>query len=978
MAISKVEKSKTKLFNDLKGLKKIMDGRTYAAYEMEIIKTRGLKRLDKLSEEIKSYSEVKADGKITKKSMEELKKNKEKEEFNKIDTLSLKKIEEDLKKRSFGSRIDSVIYLKKYLEKYIGQDISIYWYIGDKLKQFVRYDIPNNYSSWFNKTAFLDWIKDSDENLFETNDFKGVLYFVKNSELKLTPKKIRQYFKDGVSNCLLTPIKNWIDTRLEEVKQHASKKEYRKRQELIEYYLEKYVNGVPENDLADIANKLQIDINVDLPFGNIHYIQCKSTKKPLTRFSFINTRLNHVDFNKIVSEDNKIYLTKEELLEKEKELKNEFYLYSLNKNGLTKITTMDAVYSIKSDFRDCVNKFEIDSGLINCKIDDIKNNEVSLFVRSGVHYNGCSNFNNILEGELKNIDMEKAYFHFFKSKFYNGFLGKITDYRATDKREGIGMYRIYDLDFSECDKKFKFYNDSMKMYVNYNIYPSCDLDLLDSYGVKYKINLGCWGSPIDFRFPQEFLQREKDDKGGKGISYFSKYVGSCNSRNLRNSFFMKGSQEFAENLLNSVPDDVNIFWKGGNIFWNDGNIMCDIPKKSNFHLSHITAFITAYQRLNLIEQLMAMDNEKILRVKTDGIYFVEHLFDLKNVFRYEEKSEEKMLKQIYSAGDEFFLSGIDLTEEDIFVYGDVREDYKKELFIGAGGNGKTHYNLMDVGLINPAFVAPSWKLARRKHEEYGVFSTVWARIISNDIEKINYIKRFCNVLIIDEVSMMTQEQKNFIFKNFSDLKLIFMGDLGYQLGPYMDDGIGLDGFDNIREFTVNYRCQCNVLRKLLDDIRGYIREGIDMKVMNILVNNELKRLGRFINMEDFKKQYEVDDMVLSGVNVHCDYITETFRGKFQREKYFVRENNRKFNNGEIVIGEKPEAECVVKHCFSVHSIQGETAEKKLFIDSSALFENRMYYTALSRARYLSQIYIFTPDEDMKNWVKIEKEKKSKK
>ena len=76
------------------------------------------------------------------------------------------------------------------------------------------------------------------------------------------------------------------------------------------------------------------------------------------------------------------------------------------------------------------------------------------------------------------------------------------------------------------------------------------------------------------------------------------------------------------------------------------------------------------------------------------------------------------------------------------------------------------------------------------------------------------------------------------------------------------------------------------------------------------------------------------------------------------KKYYIRENNRLYCNGDIVVGDKPEGTaCDLQHAFTTHSIQGETANHNLFIDSSRMFESRMFYTAISRAKYLNQIYI---------------------
>ena len=94
-------------------------------------------------------------------------------------------------------------------------------------------------------------------------------------------------------------------------------------------------------------------------------------------------------------------------------------------------------------------------------------------------------------------------------------------------------------------------------------------------------------------------------------------------------------------------------------------------------------------------------------------------------------------------------------------------------------------------------------------------------------------------------------------------------------------------------------------------------------------------LGKIVDVEALQANYQIEDMILTGTNDLKDYYTSLFVGKFEQEKYYVTENNRLYSNGDIVIGEMPEkCKCEVRHCFTTHSIQGETAQYKLFIDYS--------------------------------------------
>ena len=105
-------------------------------------------------------------------------------------------------------------------------------------------------------------------------------------------------------------------------------------------------------------------------------------------------------------------------------------------------------------------------------------------------------------------------------------------------------------------------------------------------------------------------------------------------------------------------------------------------------------------------------------------------------------------------------------------------------------------------------------------------------------------------------------------------------------------------------------------------------------------------------------------MILSGTNELKDAYSEIFKGKFDEKKYYITSKSRKYSNGEILISnEKPDGvSSEERYCYTTHSIQGETAYDNLFIDISRMFDERMFYTALSRAMYLEQIYlIYAPE-----------------
>ena len=853
---------------------------------------------------------------------------------------------------------------RQVLLNHIGESIIVEYRNGDEVFMKTEYQVPTTFSSWWHRISLNDWGEGSNYNTFEYHDFQGKVYIYKQG-LNITTDKIKQVFRDGITHCVFTPIRNWASEKLEGAESTRTKERYRTVLKRIEKLEETYSLGVPEDAISQICNSLQIDIQIEMPLSETKFIDVQSIKKRLKQFRFMNTRINHIELNEITLQDTPMTVSRERLYEIKNELDKhtKYYTWNTDKNGVASIKTLTACYSISNEYGEIVNSFEKETGLNFCKLDDVGDKELCDFIQEGMNYNGTVDFQDVrdytdedgnIDDRVYHVDMEKAYSKFKTSEYYEGFLGKITDFRKTDKVQGVGLYKITNIQFGHCDKAFMSYMRTMNIYIDNNVYTSCELKMLTENNVTYDIVCGCWGvSPIDFDFTHDMLTK-KDE----GIPYYSKWSGANDSHRLEKTFWIKGNDEYA-NAITSHIGDGNLDTSQRTVRWyKNGEICIATKKKHNFHLAHITAFITAYQRLNVLSQLKVMDHNKIIRVCVDGIYYLKHDFNQVGAFRL------KMDKMTF--GNQCGNSYISVAHtKDLVINGyDSRNHYKTELHLGEGGCGKTHYNCNDKGLIKPMFIAPSWKLARAKKNEIGISSTVWARAITDDPERVNIIKSLANTLIIDEVSMLTEEQKKQFFNIYGDMKIIMCGDLGYQLPCITGTEMNSQGFENIQRHTTDFRCQCPQLKGIKNALRRMIETECPKALINRWVVAEFKRLNRIIEVNKLQQMYKVEDMILTGTNELKDYYTKLFP---TLEKYYVSENNRLHCNGDIVIGPKPEGtECNLQHAFTTHSIQGETATHNLYIDSSRMFDSRMFYTAISRAKTLEQIYIIDSSD-----IKIE-------
>lgn len=911
--------------------KSFLDKRTFNSYDDKIynnvfLKNAKIKTLEKINAELSQYTNLIN----TKKKLEE-------ERIRKIEEKKIRTNVRFLDMRDFEPN-EGIVEIIMTLKEFRGQNINVNIDNNTTINFFVPLEDFNN---WWIESGIWNFYKDS--STIKYPDSKMYFY---GENLNIKINKIIQFFQ-GANNglCFFNPIREWAENKYDEAKGSSTKKRYKTiLTKLTDYEIE-YKNGVTEDNINLLCNELKIDVSILSPLTEKTYLHCKSSIKGLKHFKFINNRLNHIELNEYLKNDEPVFCNNEEMIKIKNELsKNkDYHIFSRFSDKITSIQTLENNYKLRNETNEIFHNFEIETDLINCKIDDITQPELSKFIKNGTHYNGTIDFKDVKTydiNDIYHIDMKKAYPSFYLCKFYEGFLGKITDFRKTNKIEGVGIYYIYDLVIPE-NHKFYAYNDKMKIYFSNNIYTSPELKFLSSIGSTYKILCGCWGvQPKDFRFNNEMLENNN----------YSLWTGKCDCHHLKNKISMDGDEDLYNVILSTLDNDKKIIMNANK------EITVYYDKPHNFHLGHITSFILSYQRLNIIEQFLTMDYDNIIRICVDGIYSIDEPKILKNSFR--PKNDEKNFNNV--AGN-YYISNI---EHNLYIQNiyslflnpsnlaENREHNKNELHLGAGGCGKTHVNLLDKGFINVLYVAPSWKLARNKYKEYKIHTTVLARVDTKDIEKINYVKRFSNVLIIDECSMMSEEQKNRIFDLYKDFKIIFCGDLGYQLSAYEGQEMTTKGFNKIIEYKTNHRCKDDKLLFLLQQLRTMIKSTeITGEEMIKYVKEYIK--DSIINKDKLKTLYKIEDMILTGTKLSRDDYTDMFK---DLKKYYVEETTRFYSKGDIFIDEEPPSS-IIRHGYTTHSIQGETAHHNLYIDLNGMWDRRMLYTALSRAKYLNQIYL---------------------
>jgi hypothetical protein len=789
-------------------------------------------------------------------------------------------------------------------------------------------------------TGFNQWFDDNvhpfcqlDSAKYKWEDNVIQIYLYDGTEV-ITPSKIQQAFQEGTVNCVIKPMLDWAESCLENASGRSSKFEYTKIIRELTEMAETFKLGVTEPDLHIIVSRVPVDITITKPLSNETLCTVKCSKKARKHFKFINVRLNHVE--QYVNTGIVEHKTRTELLEVQKALDESKTYYTYTKDGINirSISTPDCTYSLSNEYFELCTEWETAVGLDVCYLDDVKQKDLSQFVRSGVHYNGtidfqCSDAWNVnSEAFVKmphHIDMEKAYIQYKKCKNYAGFPGKLVEFRQTNKIEGIGYYQIQNVVIH--NPELNKLNQIMQFYFN-AIYPSSELEFLAKHAT-FEIVAGTWAiETLDFDMTESFFMQKYD-----GVTGYAKYIGCCSRNDPRKRIWMRGDKTMAQ-LVQQSDGKLEKF--------ANGEICLSFEKGYNYHLSALTGFITSYQRIQVLEQLMTIEYDNLIRVCVDGIYTKTKV---QFAFPFREKPDEI---HFGNAPTDMYITHS--AYEGMIP--EPREFHPYELHRGAGGTGKTHKNLKDTGLVKLCYVAISHKLTTNKRLEYGIQTDVLANLLSRDPKKISDIKKKANSLLIDECSMMTEFQKNYILQTYSDCKIIFCGDVGYQAPPWEGEEMNADALHCV-DYTKNYRCTCPILATVLWNLRSLINEQCHAGMTDSMANEYIQKQFPIVTEDELKQRYKVDDMILAHTNV----VKDKYKDMFPYDKWYVTVNTREYCNGQIVIGAKPDTTCEKRHCFTVHSIQGETAHSNLYINLEKKMPIRLLYTALSRARTASQIFI---------------------
>ena len=763
----------------------------------------------------------------------------------------------------------------------------------------------------------------SDEWYFTIRD--RIIIF-KNTDLD--SEKLHQYFKDGISHCVFSPIKQKILENINTTKSKDAMKKWRVRYNNIVDLEKKYELGVPEDKMIDVAITSGFKIIIKDIIGNDLFLYNEKSKSG--SLIFTNTRANHIDEGFLTLQDKGIELSSSEMSKKWNEIKNDFYMVEgdLKKGLPRKLMTLDGVWSLNNPEKEYFDEMNRIASISDCRFNASKYPDVNEFIKSGRIINSWNlNLGNDATGH---IDMKKAYTQFKQCSFYKGFLGVIHQWRCGSFnldfiKNHIGIYRFKIIEFdNQLLSKLGF------VFGGTYTLPSVEIEYFISLGMIVEIDAGVFGASIDFEFTEDMLL-----KGEDGVPRYSRWSGTLGSENLNKNYTFKCDKKWASHLKHELSADNVFYWE------NLGVCSVKLPIDNVYTTHHILAFITSYVRIQMIQTMMKFDINNLVRVVMDGIYYKGDLPEVGDLFI------AKKIKENGSFSDYWY------SPSTVEVVWDSDTYSKNTLLTGAGGNGKTYKVLNDKGLNRVLFVAPMNLLGKGVASQYKIRSTTIHKLLGKDC--IPWIKEqaYPPVILIDETTQIQADWIDEVFKMYPKSLILLAGDIDSK-GQWFQcrNGNGIDFSKVWKPHDVDI-ISMDIDRRSLDDELRELKIKIRNKMKEVFVDgdnyNECIKMTMWANklntisFDDAVKQFSVGDAWIAGTHAINVKLLENgvVSGWYKK-------------GGNISYEEKENFE--KRGSFTTHSFQGQTIEdKKVFISINSCFEYSMLYTAISRVRRISQL-----------------------
>ena len=704
---------------------------------------------------------------------------------------------------------------------------------------------------------------------------------------QITSRKLKQIFKlNDDSNCVFVALRQRFNALLSNAKTKTLINGYKRLLRMVDDEEERYPNGVPEDSMQELADELAICIIIKDAIGQEQ--NRYTSAKPNCTVELTNTRAHHlelVNHDQIIEVDDVV-----ETLHRLKE-NNEYYVIINDTKNPRRIKTKEGILTKISPDDDEVQLFMAQFNY--AQVDAKKYPELNLFTANSRHIHSSPLVFQDFTPNTKLYDMKQAYLQYKETKYYEGFLTVIQQFRKIDHIISTGIYKFKVIEDIPFSRKFGIRKDDEYVMV------SPVIKFWTDNGVKIEITEGCFGHAEDITFPENLTDDRKLYQ--KAIGRFSM---ADNFRETKYTF--QCTETFAEHIATQHTAD----------YWNDSKeISIRIPNQSVLTNHHIAAFIVGYTQINMLEAIKSVPFDSIKAVLLDGIYADQPITN--PMFRVKPIFPVPCLNAKWYEPD-----------RNCYNFPPFIKQITTNTFLsGAGGSGKTHTILTDKGYVNPLYVVPTRELGRKKQEELGTHWETIHRTLGKLCDAIKYIPA---VILADEITMVQKEWIEELLQKFPKTLILLAGDID-ATQHYQCRGGTSNNYMEIYKPTI----------PIVEFTHDYRSLTPEMKNFKINLRKEMKRIYEDGGLNDTKKLREYllahnsPIRILSLAQAHKEaQETDIFLYSTNAVRDRITHPNKK----------------------GVHAFQGQTVEPptRLFITVD-WFEYAMPYTAISRARHHNQI-----------------------
>lgn len=733
----------------------------------------------------------------------------------------------------------------------------------------------------------------------------------------------------------------------------------------IEKLREQYPHGMTIEDIqTSIVDALRIPITIK-PFVPISYLT-KELKPSTEGFNkrtttLINSRPHHMDL--FIGSSDKIYLEEDLFNRKFNQYKTTPLYVEYGKELISSFISKDGHFVLdKPKFNESIFH---DQYKHHCSVYDENNMnsyQALQFTAEPLSYD---------EGEFYEYDLNQAYLNYEYD--FAGYLIESQDCfiepTSLDFQNLVSTYetkittlylQIEFTEFSDVDKLFAF----TRVFVCPYWFLEC---LTSSYIItKYEVRKPFYINM--FEVEESFNEFHNDPKAWKKT--YTSLFGKTAMRQKAKTYELRGieSEDFFEYCKTQIPNNLKkdysfykredykemplpVYNEEGDDILNYEEIkaikqhnelqpskFCVVERTKEFkNCPQILNSVNLYCLKRLIEVAKSVPINDIVGKTLDSIILRKQI-ETPSGF----KEKIKTITQTHSKEElfnYFDIYGImppeNKTNPDVFI---TPTPYKQINYcIGSGGSGKT-FDLTQK-FPNAILALPTHELINDKKEELQKRGLIEVRCIThNSLAGWNDKKQvyeFQGIIIIDEITMRTQEEINEIINKHPNSIIYLLGDIDKTGIPYQcffTEETPKYNVTNLIEYKEDYRSKDEKTKMFKQQLRGIMQDIFNTHYVNEYSSVEVVKLFCKHHLNQTEDEPSNDDLILTGSRWVCDYYTS--KGK---------------------------------NALNSHRVQGKTLTDNFYIDLTTMSLQKLY-TCISRCQSIDQITLIEKtDKDSEMW-----------